>query len=85
MNNIIPFPERTPNKPEEKNHDPLRSLKARILKRFNVTYLEYIGAETGGKRTLETQAKIDRAMQKETLQQASKFKEELDKDLRIDS
>lgn len=85
MSNIIPFPETTPNQPEEKKPDSLNSLKVRILKRFNVTFEEYIGLKTDGKRTLETQTKIDRALHKETLVLASKYAKELNEESRIDS
>lgn len=85
MSNIIPFPKRPLNQPEEHKPDPLSPLKARILKRFNVTYEEYTGLKTRGKRTLETQAKIDRALHKETLVIASQFVKELNGETRIDS
>lgn len=77
MSNIIPFPKRTPHQPEKIKSDPLKGLKASILKRYNVTLEEHMGLKTDGKRTLETQAKINRALHKETMVLASKFAKEL--------
>ncbi|MFM9278079.1 hypothetical protein [Paenibacillus jiagnxiensis] len=64
MNNIVSFPNRNV---EEK--DSLVGLENRIQERFGVTLQEYI--ESQGKRSPETQAKINKAMQKETLRIAS--------------
>lgn len=66
MNNVISFPSRN-----VKPADPLAGLKEQIQNRFGVTLAEYSGAR--GKRSEEVQKKIDQAMQKETLQLASKF------------
>ncbi|MDR0268022.1 hypothetical protein [Paenibacillus sp.] len=68
MDNIVSFPNRN-----VKPARPLAELDQKIQDRFGVTLEEYVGFENGGKRTLEVQAKIDRAMQKETLKMASKF------------
>lgn len=77
MNNIIPFPKRPQNQPEgfkeNKKNDPLAPLKKYIQERFNVTLEEHMGSKTDGKRTPETEAKINRALHKETLRLASKF------------
>ncbi|MEK5061108.1 hypothetical protein BK126_26715 [Paenibacillus sp. FSL H7-0326] len=67
MSRVISFPNRNNVKPV----DPLADVKSLIQERFGVSLAEYAG--TNGKRSEEVQNKIDRAMQKETLQLASKF------------
>ncbi|MFB8378098.1 hypothetical protein [Paenibacillus taichungensis] len=58
MSNLVSFP-------ANNNVDRLAGLKERVQNRFGVSLSEYMN------RTPETQAKIDRAMQKETMRVAS--------------
>jgi len=64
MNQIVSFPNRN-----VEETDSLAGLKKRIQERFGVSLHEYIGSK--GKRSPETQEKINKAMQKETIRIAS--------------